>query len=107
MVAPRTLQAIAADGIFPAGMSDWLKKGRGAEQEPVRASVATCLIAFVFVLMGDINAVAEIISMFFMVTYGAICLVSFLEHMAADLSYRPTLGPIGASAGWVRCCAWC
>ena len=90
MVAPRTLQAIAADGIFPAGMSDWLKKGRGAEQEPVRASVATCLIAFVFVLMGDINAVAEIISMFFMVTYGAICLVSFLEHMAADPSYRPT-----------------
>jgi hypothetical protein len=28
--------------------------------------------------------------MFFMVTYGAICLVSFLEHMAADPSYRPT-----------------
>ena len=90
MVAPRTLQAIAADGIFPEGMSAWLKKGRGAEQEPVRASLATCVIAFAFVLMGDINAVAEIISMFFMVTYGAICLVSFLEHMAADPSYRPT-----------------
>ena len=90
MVAPRTLQAIAADGIFPEGMSAWLKKGRGPEQEPVRASLATCVIAFAFVLMGDINAVAEIISMFFMVTYGAICLVSFLEHMAADPSYRPT-----------------
>ena len=90
MVAPRTLQAIAADGIFPKHMSNWLKKGRGVQQEPVRASVATCLIAFAFVLMGDINAVAEIISMFFMVTYGAICLVSFLEHMAADPSYRPT-----------------
>ena len=90
MVAPRTLQAIAADEIFPAGMSTWLKKGRGSQNEPVRASLATCAIAFVFVLMGDINAVAEIISMFFMVTYGAICLVSFLEHMAADPSYRPT-----------------
>ena len=52
--------------------------------------MATCVIAFAFVLMGDINAVAEIISMFFMVTYVAICLVSFLEHMAADPSYRPT-----------------
>ena len=40
--------------------------------------------------MGDINAVAQIISMFFMVTYGAICLVSFLEHFAADPAYRPT-----------------
>jgi len=90
MVAPRTLQAIAADGIFPARLSGWLKQGRGPEQEPVRASLATCAIAFGFVLLGDINAVAEIISMFFMVTYGAICLVSFLEHMAADPSYRPT-----------------
>lgn len=90
MVAPRTLQAIAADGIFPERLSAWLKHGRGPESEPVRASLATCAIAFGFVLMGDINAVAEIISMFFMVTYGAICLVSFLEHMAADPSYRPT-----------------
>ena len=34
MVAPRTLQAIAADGIFPEGMSAWLKKGRGRSKSP-------------------------------------------------------------------------
>ena len=28
--------------------------------------------------------------MFFMVTYGAICLISLLEHFSADPSYRPT-----------------
>jgi hypothetical protein len=28
--------------------------------------------------------------MFFMVTYGVICLISLLEHFAADPSYRPT-----------------
>lgn len=28
--------------------------------------------------------------MFFMVTYGAICLISLLEHFAADPAYRPT-----------------
>ena len=28
--------------------------------------------------------------MFFMLTYGAICMVSFFEHFAADPSYRPT-----------------
>jgi hypothetical protein len=41
-------------------------------------------------LIGDIDFVARIISVFFMVTYGAICLISFLEHFAADPSYRPT-----------------
>jgi amino acid transporter len=90
MIAPRTLQALAVDGVFPNKMSRWLSVGKGDRQEPVRASIATCLIGFAFVLIGDINAVAEIISMFFMVTYGAICLVSFLEQMAADPSYRPT-----------------
>ena len=75
---------------FPEAHVQLAEKGAWVSAEPVRASVATCLIAFAFVLMGDINAVAEIISMFFMVTYGAICLVSFLEHMAADPSYRPT-----------------
>ena len=90
MIAPRTLQALAVDGVFPGKISTWLSVGKGQRQEPVRASIATCIIGFAFVAIGDINAVAEIISMFFMVTYGAICLVSFLEHMAADPSYRPT-----------------
>ena len=61
MVAPRTLQAIAADEIFPAGIG--LAEQGGGPKRPVRASLATCAIAFVFVLMGDINTVAEIISM--------------------------------------------
>ena len=41
-------------------------------------------------LLGELNAVASIISMFFMVTYGSLCLISFLQHFAADPSYRPT-----------------
>ncbi len=90
MIAPRTLQALAVDGVFPDYMSKWLSKGKGVTNEPVRASFITCVIGFAFVSIGDINAVAEIISMFFMVTYGAICLVSFLEYLAADPSYRPT-----------------
>lgn len=40
--------------------------------------------------MGDVNAVAEIITMFFLVTYGSLSLISFLQHFAADPSYRPT-----------------
>jgi hypothetical protein len=40
--------------------------------------------------MGDVDFVAQIISMFFMITYGALCLISFLEHFAGNPSYRPT-----------------
>ncbi len=91
MVAPRTLQAIGFDDIFPQKtINRWFAKGKKKDNEPVNGSLVTIIIAFVFVIIGDVNFVAQIISMFFMVTYGAICLISFLEHFAADPAYRPT-----------------
>ena len=90
IIAPRTLQALAVDRIFPKAIGMRLGRGRKSDNEPVMASIVTCCIGFVFVSLGDINAVAEIISMFFMVTYGAICLVSLFEHFAASPGYRPT-----------------
>jgi len=91
MVAPRTLQAIGLDNIFPTKfVNDWFSKGRPISNEPFNSSLITILIAFAFVLVGELNFVAQAISMFFMVTYGAICTISFLEHFAADPSYRPT-----------------
>ncbi len=91
MVAPRTLQAIGFDNIFPQNsLNRWFAKGKVKDNEPVNGSLITIVIAFVFVFIGDVNFVAQIISMFFMVTYGAICLISLLEHFAADPAYRPT-----------------
>ncbi len=91
MVAPRTLQAIARDDIFPSNnFNVWLSKGQGKNDEPFNASIITIGIAIVFILMGGLDIVAEIISMFFMVTYGTLCLISFLQHFSADPSYRPT-----------------
>lgn len=91
MVAPRTLQAIGLDNIFPSvRLNKWFSKGKKVSNEPVNAYSVTLLIAFVFVVIGELDVVARIISMFFMVTYGAICLISLLEHFAADPSYRPT-----------------
>lgn len=91
MVAPRTLQALGNDRIVPfAPVNKWLAYGRESTNEPVHASMITCGIAFAVVLLGDINIVAKIISMFFMITYGSLCLVSFLEHFASNPSYRPT-----------------
>lgn len=91
LVAPRTLQAIAADRIFPApAINNWISRGKGANNEPYNASLITVLLAAFFIMLGALDSVAEIISMFFMVTYGSLCLISFLNHFAADPSYRPT-----------------
>lgn len=91
MVAPRTLQALGVDEIFPTlTLNNWLSKNKKGTIEPINASLISCAIAFFFVVIGDINLVAEVIAMFFMVTYGAICLISLLEHFSADPSYRPT-----------------
>ncbi len=91
LVAPRTLQAIAADNIFPApGINHFLARGKGERNEPYNSSLITVVLAAFFILLGALDSVAEIISMFFMVTYGSLCLISFLNHFAADPSSRPT-----------------
>lgn len=91
LVAPRTLQALALDDSFPSTkINKWLSFGRHSDDEPVNASLVTIVIAFFFVALGSINAVAEIISMFFMVTYGSLCVISFLNHFGSSPSYRPS-----------------
>ena len=91
IIAPRTLQALGNDSVFPfQRLNKWLKKERTRDNEPINGAIITSVIAFFFIFMGDINSVAKIITMFFIVTYGAICLISFLEHFSADPSYRPT-----------------
>jgi len=91
MVAPRTLQAMGYDEVFPGpGLNNWLSRGKEKDNEPINAGLISIIIGFVFVAFGDIDFVAQIIAMFFMLTYGTICLISLLEHFAADPSYRPT-----------------
>jgi amino acid transporter len=90
MVAPRTLQALSIDKTIPfVSFNRVMSKGKGASNEPFNASVLTVIIAFIFVALGDVDIVAQIISMFFMVTYGSLCLISFLNHFGAAPSYRP------------------
>lgn len=91
MVAPRTLQALALDRAFPSKrINRWLGTANIKDNEPANATLVTSVIAFVFVALGDVNAVATIISMFFMVTYGSLCLISFLNHFGSSPSYRPS-----------------
>lgn len=91
MVAPRTLQALGNDHSFPGGkFNRFIAKGKGPTSDPANATIVTGLIALIFVALGNVNVIAGIITMFFMVTYGTICLISFLNHFGADPSYRPS-----------------
>ena len=91
MVAPRTLQALANDNSFPfKSINNWLSAAREKDNEPVNASIITVSIALVFVAFGNVNIVAQIISMFFLITYGSLCLISFLNHFGSSPSYRPS-----------------
>ncbi len=91
LVAPRTLQALGSDQVLPSPRANrFLGLGIGTTNEPRNATLITTTIAIVTVMLGNVNAVARIISMFFMVTYGALCTISALEHFASRPSYRPS-----------------
>jgi amino acid transporter len=91
LVAPRTLQALGLDrALFSDRFGKWVEVGLGDANEPRNASLVTGILTIVTVALGNVDVVARIISMFFMVTYGALCAISFLEHFAARPSYRPS-----------------
>ncbi|QVL35696.1 amino acid permease [Aminirod propionatiphilus] len=87
MGAPRVLQAFAADDVFSRLRP--FAKGSGPAREPRRATIVTFLIAQTAIVLGDLDAVAPIITMFFMVTYGTLNLACFLEGITRNPSFRP------------------
>jgi solute carrier family 12 (sodium/potassium/chloride transporter), member 2 len=85
--APRILHALAEDNVTPA--SSWLARRSGGG-EPRHALVVTVAVVAVGVLLRDLNAIAEVITMVFLLTYGAIN-AAVLAETTVDLpSYRPT-----------------
>ncbi len=85
LAAPRTLQAIAADRVLP----HWMAGQMGSATEPRAAILVTGAIALFVIWLGDLNAVAPIISMFFLNTYGMVNLTAGIERFVSNPSYRP------------------
>jgi solute carrier family 12 (potassium/chloride transporter), member 4/6 len=85
--APRTLQALSFDRITPKFFQISTKK-RG---EPWIAILFSSGIALLTLLLGDLNAIAPILTIFFLTTYGMINLVAGIETLIGDLSYRPAI----------------
>ncbi|TVQ27375.1 MAG: Na-K-Cl cotransporter [Spirochaetaceae bacterium] len=87
MAAPRTLQALGIDRIAPAVF----ERGVGRTQEPIVALGLTVTIATAAILLGSLNAVAEVLTMFFLTTYGVLNLSAGMEHLVDSPSYRPAI----------------
>ncbi len=83
--APRILQAIALDRIVPR----ILGRGYGPNREPRNALVFTFLLAEVGVLIGDLNIIAGVVTMFYLTAYGFINIAFALEKWAS-VDFRPS-----------------
>ena len=85
LAAPRTLQAVALDGIVPRVFGHQL----GSGTEPRLAVIVTTAFAVTVVWMGELNFVATIITMFFLNTYGMLNLTAGIERIVGNPSFRP------------------
>lgn len=84
---PRILQSLAADRIFP--LLTPFAKGAGSNNNPRRAVLLSCCIALVVIMLGQLNLVARIVSMFFLISYGLLNYATWYEAQAESPSFRP------------------
>lgn len=82
--APRILQATAIDKITPKVFA----KGFGAANEPRNALILTFVIAEAGILIGELDVIARVVSMFFITTYGFLNLSCAIESWASS-DFRP------------------
>ena len=64
--APRILQSLAGDRIFP--LLHWFARGSGPARNPRRGVALSCLIALSVIVLGNLNAIAPVVSMSFLVS---------------------------------------
>ncbi|THD69792.1 Na-K-Cl cotransporter [Robertkochia marina] len=85
--APRVLEAIARNNILP--FSDKLSK-RNNRGEPAGAILFTGIIVLAALLLRELNLIAPLITLFFLITYVMINLVVLIEQSLSLPSFRPT-----------------
>ena len=86
--APRILLALGEKNILPKSrfLSNLSKRG-----EPVNAMLITAVIVLIGISLRNLNTIAPILTMFFMITYAMVNIVALVEQTLGLPSYRPTL----------------
>lgn len=85
---PRILMAMAQHRLMPA--SSWLTK-TSANGEPRNAVLVTAVLSFLCLMMRDLNAIAPLVTMFFLITYFMINVVLLIENSLGLVSFRPAM----------------
>jgi hypothetical protein len=83
--APRTLQALAKDSIIPRVIG----RGFGERNDPRIATVITFLLALAGIVLGNLNKIAPVLSMFFLTSYCLLNVSAAFEGMIGSPSWRP------------------
>jgi hypothetical protein len=103
--APRTLMAMGQDKVV---IWNHFFARKGKDGEPRNAILVTVLLVEAALLLGDLNTIAPLLTMFFLITYGAINAAVYIEKRIGIPSYRPSFRVPGiiplAGALWCGIC---
>ncbi|CAD1473390.1 unnamed protein product, partial [Heterotrigona itama] len=84
--APKVFQALCLDKLYPG--IEWFSGDK--DKEPIRGYFLTFVIAVGFILIGELNAIAPLISNFFLAAYTLINFSTFHASLAKPIGWRPT-----------------
>ena len=86
--APRILQSLASDKIFPF-LNCICKRDTDLPDNPRRGVLLSFGIAILTVLAGQLDLIAGVVSMFFLISYGLLNYATYFEAAAESPSFRP------------------
>lgn len=86
--APRILLALGEKNILPKSKELARKSKKG---EPVNAMLITAGLVLFGISLRNLNTIAPLLTMFFMITYAMVNIVALVEQTLGLPSYRPTL----------------
>lgn len=84
--APRTLMALGQDRVLPLSN---IFAMRSKNNEPIIGTIFTVLAIQLALVLGDLNTIAPLLTMFFLITYGTINLAVAIEKGIGIPSFRP------------------
>ena len=82
----RILYAMGEHRVLPYGK---FLAGTSANGQPRNAMIVTGIMIFATMLLRDLNAVAPLVTLFFLITYAMINIVVIIEQNLGLISYRP------------------
>ena len=106
MGAPRILQSLAADRIFT--MLKPFAKVSEPSGNPRRGVLLCAGIAFFTIALGQLNLLASVFSMFFLISYGLLNYATYFEARTQSPAFRPRFkwfSPTLSLMGFIICLA--